>query len=147
MASLDMYYLPDELYYDRDSHIWARYEDGRVVLGLDMLGQESMGDLAFISLEPIGREVQRGEVIGSVEAAKMVAPLIAPVSGHIVQKNEQVGQTPRLVREQPYDDGWLLVLEPSDWETESQELISGQARVGRFLEREIKRYREQGWIE
>ncbi len=146
MASFDKYYLPDDLYYDRDSHIWARYQDGKIVLGLDMLGQESMGDLAYISFEPAGREVQRGQVIGSIEAAKMVAPLVAPVSGRIVDKNDQVARTPNLIRDHPYDEGWLVVMELTDWETESAQLISGPSRISRFLLQETARYREQGWI-
>jgi len=146
MASTGNYTLPDDLYYERDSHLWLRAENGRVTIGLDVLGQESMGDMAYVSFEPIDTEAHRGEPVGSLEAAKMVAPLLAPVSGIIVKRNDVLTRTPHLINEHPYDEGWLLVLEPTRWIEESEALLSGAENIQIFLADELKRYREQGWI-
>jgi glycine cleavage system H protein len=147
MASIDNYTLPDDLYYHRDSHLWLRVQNGQVTIGLDVLGQESMGDIAYVSFEPVGTRAQSGDPVGSMEAAKMVAPFLAPVSGIIVKRNEVLARTPHLINEHPYDEGWLLVLEPTRWAEESKALLSGAHDVQAFLEEELKRYREQGWID
>jgi glycine cleavage system H protein len=86
-----------------------------------------LGELAYISLQAVGLPVKRGESIGMLEAAKMTIDLVAPVSGIIVARNEQAIQNPGLVNRDPYGEGWLLALEPSRWEEESQRLITGPA--------------------
>jgi glycine cleavage system H protein len=101
----------------------------------------------YIQLEAEGTRVSRGDPIGSVEAAKMVSPLYAPISGTIARRNEAVLRNPALVNADPYGRGWLVELEPSHWEAEAAELIHGADRVARWLEEEVARYREQGWIE
>lgn len=147
MATLGKYNLPDDLYYERESHLWLKVIDARVLIGLDVLGQESMGDMAYIGFEPVGREVKRGDGLGTLEAAKMVAPILAPISGKIAARNENVARNPRLVNSSPYTDGWLLEMEPSHWNEEKKSLVGGAESVRKFLEQEIKRYKEQGWIE
>ncbi len=147
MATIDNYTRPDDLYYERDAHLWLRAESDRVTIGLDALGQESMGDMAYVSIEPAGREARRGEPIGSLEAAKMVAPLLAPISGKIVAWNDALARRPHLVNERPYGEGWLVVLEPTRWAEEAAALVSGAENVLAFLSEEVKRYREQGWID
>lgn len=146
MATIGKYTLPDDLYYDRDSHLWLRCNGPTVTIGLDMLGQEAMGDMAYVGFEAPPRSVQRGEPIGSLEAAKMVAPIQAPISGRLIRINEAVLRNPRLINTSPYDKGWLVEMEPSAWETDVQDLIAGAAQVHAFLEAEVKRYQEQGWI-
>lgn len=147
MATVGDYTLPDDLYYDREHHLWVRFDDGRAAVGLDALGQAAMGDVVYIQLEPEGTQVSRGEPIGSVEAAKMVSPLYAPISGTVVQHNPAVRHNPSLVNTDPYGRGWLVELEPSRWDEEAAALIHGPARVARWLEEEVARYRSQGWID
>jgi glycine cleavage system H protein len=147
MATLAKYTLPDDLYYDRDSHLWLRRDTDTIILGLDMLGQASMGDLAYISFEATGKQVRRGEALGSMEAAKMVAPILSPISGEIIKRNEDLTRTPQLVHESPYDQGWLFVIRPTKWDEESQDLLSGAEAIQSFLGQELRRYQEQGWID
>jgi len=73
--------------------------------------------------------------------------LLAPVSGIIVKRNDVLTRTPHLINEHPYDEGWLLVLEPTRWIEESEALLSGAENIQMFLADELKRYREQGWID
>jgi len=147
------YSFPAELYYDRSTHLWVRrapkgcFAKGEVVtIGLDALGLESLGDMAYISLQATGLPVRRGEAVGSMEAAKMVGDLIAPVSGTIAARNEAVLRDPGLVNRDPYGKGWLLQLRPSDWARESAELVYGD-ELAAWVEAEIERYRSQGWID
>lgn len=140
------YSFPPDLYYDGASHIWVRNDGQVVTIGLDALGLESLGDMAYVSLQAVGSRVQRGEPLGTLEAAKMVGDLLAPVSGTIAAHNEEVLRDPTRVNRDPYGAGWLVQMTPSDWEAASAQLVHGAALTG-WLEAEIARYRSQGWIE
>ena len=140
------YSFPADLYYDRSNHIWVRHDGEVVTVGLDALGLESLGDMAYISLQAAGFAAWRGEPVGALEAAKMVGDLVAPVSGAITARNEAVLSDPGLVNRDPYGEGWLLQLAPSDWARESAALVHGDG-VAAWVEAEIERYRSQGWIE
>jgi glycine cleavage system H protein len=140
------YSFPPELYYDRSAHVWARADGDTVTIGLDALGLESLGDIAYLSLHPAGVPVRRGEAVGSVEAAKMVGDLLAPVSGVIVARNEAVLRDPGLVNRDPYGEGWIARIAPSEWARESAELVHG-IDLKPWVEAEIERYRAQGWTD
>jgi len=140
------YLFPQDLYYDNATHTWARYENGVVTIGLDSLGLESLGDMAYISLQAAGMPVRRGESIGSLEAAKMVGDVIAPVGGVIAARNEDVLRDPSLINRDPYGAGWILQITPSAWDADSAQLVHG-ADVSAWVESEIERYRSQGWID
>lgn len=139
--------LPSDRHYDPTSHLWAQVDPatGRVLVGIDTLGLAALGDLAYITLQAVGMPVRRGESIGTLEAAKMTGDIIAPVSGVIAARNDAAVRNPALVNESPYDEGWLIALEPEDWPGESPLLVSGDA-LPAWVEAENQRYHEQGWI-
>ncbi len=152
LASTDQisetYHIPNDRYYDREHHTWVKYKLGtdRVFVGLDTLGLAALGDLAYISLQAIGIPIKRGEAIGVLEAAKMTGELIAPLGGVLVDRNEAVLRDPYLVNSDPYNKGWIIAIEPANWENESAALISGEA-IPAWIEAEIERYRAQGWLD
>jgi glycine cleavage system H protein len=146
MPSNGHFFFPTELYYDSATHVWVRHEGHTVTIGLDALGLESLGDMAYLSLQAVGFPAQRGESVGTVEAAKMVGDLIAPVSGAITTRNEEVLRDPGLINRDPYGEGWILQITASHWERESAELVHG-AGLKAWADSEIERYRSQGWIE
>lgn len=142
------YEIPSDRAYDREHHMWAQYDSAtnQVSVGMDTLGLASLGDLAYVTLQAVGIPVQRGQSMGTLEAAKMTGDIIAPISGVIVARNDSTVSNPALVNQHPYSDGWMMVIKPSDWENESQQLISGDG-LPAWIESEIKRYRSQGWID
>jgi glycine cleavage system H protein len=146
MSTNGHYSFPPDLYYDRVTHVWVRRDAETVTLGLDALGLESLGDMAYVSLQAAGAPVRRGAAMGSLEAAKMVGDLIAPVSGVITARNEEILRDPGLVNRDPYGAGWIARITPSDWARESAELVHG-AELARWVEAEVERYRSQGWID
>ena len=148
MNTADTYYIPADRAYDRDSHMWAQVDsaNGNVTVGIDTLGLASLGDLAYVTLKDVGTKIERGQSMGTLEAAKMTGDLIAPVSGVIVARNDETVNNPALVNQSPYEDGWMVVIKPSDWENESTQLVSGDD-LPAWVESEIKRYRMQGWID
>jgi glycine cleavage system H protein len=147
MSDIATYHLPDDRLYDGEQHLWVRRDGGtgQAAVGLDALGLAAMGDLAYVALHPVGTTVRRGEPIGSLEAAKMTGDLIAPISGVLVERNSAVLRDPTLINRDPYGAGWLVAIEPADWERESPALIAGAA-LPAWVAAETERYRTQGWI-
>ncbi len=84
--------------------------------------------------------------MGSMEAAKMTGELYAPISGIVIEKNDAVLQNPLLVNEEPYDNGWLVKVEPTNWEKESTAMVSGDKLPG-WVEHEIERFETQGILD
>ncbi len=148
MKPTAIYEFPDDRYYDAANHQWAKLDakSGHVLVGIDSLGLEALGELAYISLRTTGTSVRRGESIGTLEAAKMTGDVFAPVSGILVTRNERVLRDPLLINGDPYNEGWIVTIEPSDWEAESSELVHGPA-LPAWVEAEIERYRSQGWVD
>lgn len=142
------YHIPDDRHYDSEHHMWAKLEPetGRVIVGIDLLGLAALGDLAYISLSAQGMPVKQGEAIGVLEAAKMTGDLIAPVSGLLVDRNEAVLRDPYLINTDPYQAGWIVAIEPDNWQAEAASLISGSA-LPAWIEAETERYRAQGWLD
>jgi glycine cleavage system H protein len=141
------FHIPKDRYYDGANHLWARVDSatGRVIIGLDELGLQALGDLVYITLKEVGTPVKRGEAVGTLEAAKMTGDIIAPASGILIGRNESVLRDPSLVNRDPYDTGWIVSLDPTNWKKESTTLVSGAA-IPEWLAAEVERYRKQGWI-
>ena len=137
-------HIPNDRHYDRAHHLWARLDEGsgRVRVGVDAIGLESLGELAYVALEAKGESVTRGEAVGSLEAAKMTTTIASPLSGTIVGRNEAVLADPLAVNRDPYESGWLLELEPSRWQQDAARLISGDA-IAAWAAAEIDRLRAE----
>lgn len=144
MSDTASYHIPDDRLYDGAQHLWVQHNPttGQVTVGLDALGLASMGDLAYVTLRATGTAVRRGEPLGSLEAAKMTGDLNAPVSGTLVSANPAVLRDPSLINRDPYGDGWLVTIAPSDWKGESATLIAGAA-LPEWVAAETERYRTQ----
>jgi glycine cleavage system H protein len=107
--------LPDELLYSKE-HLWIRVEEGRAVIGITDHAQESLGAISAIELPAIGDELEQDDSFGTVEARKTVAELYAPVSGPVLEVNSEIVDSPEIINDDPYDAGWLLVVEMADSE-------------------------------
>src|SRR5574341_2626385 len=110
------YDVPSDRSYDGEHHMWVQYDlaSGDVFVGIDTLGLASLGVLAYVTLKEVGASLQRGESLGTLEAAKMTGDLIAPVSGTIVARNDATVSNPALVNQSPYADGWMVIIKPRD---------------------------------
>ena len=141
------FHVPDDRCYDPVNHMWVRADPstGRIVVGIDSMGLAALGDLVYIALKDVGTAVKRGEAVGTLEAAKMTGDLIAPVTGILIGCNPNVVRDPTLVNRDPYDTGWIVSLDPTDWRNESAALVAGEA-IPAWVEAEVERYRSQGWI-
>ncbi|HID26514.1 MAG TPA: glycine cleavage system protein GcvH [Methanosarcinales archaeon] len=131
---LEGYELPDELYYTED-HTWARVEDdGTVTVGMDHFGATSVGEIEFIDLPMVDDEFEVGDAFGSVESAKWVGGLMMPVTGRVIEVNEEVEDDPEIMAEDPYGDGWLIKVDPDDLDNDLKKLYHGDSVKDWFIE-------------
>ncbi len=106
--------IPSDLRY-RDSHEWVRVEgDGTVVVGISDHAQGELGDMVFVELPEPGMSYDQGEACAVIESVKAASDVYAPLSGEVVKANGQLEDSPELVNSDPYGDGWLFRLLPSD---------------------------------
>ena len=125
--------LPDDRRYTRE-HECAREQDGRGTVGITDYAQDQLGDIVFVDLPEMGSDVQAGQPLGEVESTKSVADVFSPISGKVVEVNEAVESSPELINSDPYGDGWLVVIEPT--EAGSVESLMSSEDYGRHLENE-----------
>ncbi len=120
----DNEWLPTDRLYDVQSYVWVRQDadTGHLTVGLGSPQIASFGDLVYLNLVKPGSTVTRGDVLGSVEAAKMTGEILSPVSGTIVNRNESALKNPRLVSDDPYEAGWLFTIQPSSYLSEKHQL-------------------------
>ncbi|AKG73246.1 glycine cleavage system protein GcvH [Salinicoccus halodurans] len=116
---------PKDLKYSED-HEWVKQEDGKVRLGITEFAQSELGDIVFVELPSEGDEITKGESFGSVESVKTVSELYAPLSGTVVEINEELEDSPELVNESPYEGAWMVVIELSD-ESQLDSLMDADA--------------------
>lgn len=106
--------VPDELRYTEE-HEWLEVvDDGKVRVGITDYAQDQLGDVVFVELPEVGAEFATGDMVAEVESTKSVAEVYAPVAGAIVEVNGGLVDTPELVNQSPYGDGWFVVIEPSE---------------------------------
>ncbi|HET7627545.1 MAG TPA: glycine cleavage system protein GcvH [Bacillales bacterium] len=105
--------IPKELRYSEE-HEWVKVEGDRVRIGITDFAQDELGDIVFVELPEEGDEIEADEPFGSVESVKTVSELYAPVSGKVVEVNEELDDSPEYVNESPYEKAWMIVVEPSD---------------------------------
>jgi glycine cleavage system H protein len=104
---------PKELRYSEE-HEWVKTEGNTVRIGITHFAQSELGDIVFVELPEVGDTVTADEPFGSVESVKTVSELYAPVSGKVVEVNEDLNDNPEYVNESPYEKAWMIVVEPTD---------------------------------
>ena len=117
--------LPADLRY-ADDHEWARLEDDKVRVGLDDYAQDQLGDIVFVELPQAGDTFKKGEVFATVESVKAVSECYMPVGGKIVSVNNDLEESPELVNNSPYGDGWFVVINPGN-SSEMDTLMTSEA--------------------
>ncbi|WP_031513805.1 glycine cleavage system protein GcvH [Desulfofalx alkaliphila] len=112
----------DDIYYFEE-HTWAKLEGDTVRVGITDFAQDNLGDIIFIELPQVGESFDKGEEFGQAESAKTVSSLYMPVSGEIVEVNDQLEDAPENVNSSPYQEGWMIVVKARDPE-ELKNLLS-----------------------
>lgn len=105
--------IPENLKYTKD-HEWIKIEDGVATVGITDFAQGELGDIVYVDIDTVDENIDQNEVFGSVEAVKTVSDLFMPLSGEIIEFNENLEDAPEKVNSDPYGDGWMIKIKISD---------------------------------
>lgn len=105
--------FPDDLRYSTD-HEWVRVEDGRARIGITDYAQDALGDVVYVEVPEVGTTVTSRAKVSEVESTKSVSDIYAPVSGTVVEVNADLADGPERLNDDPYGEGWICVIEPTD---------------------------------
>jgi glycine cleavage system H protein len=114
----------ENLFYTKE-HEWVSLEDSVAVVGITDYAQGALGDVTFIELPKVGREVEQFEQCVAVESVKAASDVYSPLSGKIIEINEELENNPGLINQSCYQDGWIIKLEPADL-NEKEKLMSAE---------------------
>jgi glycine cleavage system H protein len=106
--------LPGDLMYTREHEWLRREEDGSVTIGITDHAQEALGDLVYVELPEVGQDLDSGGDMAVVESVKAASDVYAPISGAVVAVNEELGDDPEKINADPYGDGWIVRIKPSE---------------------------------
>lgn len=139
MTTIGSYEFPDELYYDQE-HSWVRVEGNVATIGLTMFGQDLAGEIVYVEMPLVGRQVTKGDAFMSMESGKWVGRIKSPVTGTISAANEELEWESSTVNEDPYGEGWLAQIELDD-PSELEDLMKADSsEFAAFIAAERKKY-------
>ena len=124
---------PDDIKYHRE-HAWVRVEGKRATIGITDYAQQQMGDIVYVDLPESDTEIDADSELSEIESTKATSPVISPVSGTVVEINEDLADSPEIINEDPYGNGWLVTLDMND-PSELNDLMS-KSEYEKFLKEE-----------
>lgn len=113
---------PEEYYYTKD-HEWIKIEGDEAIVGITDFAQKQLGDVVYVELPEVGASFEFHQSLGVIESVKAVSDIYSPISGEVVAVNEELDESPEMVNEDPYENGWIIRLKLKD-ETEVEKLMS-----------------------
>lgn len=122
MVKVDEYEVPEGLYYTKEFG-WVKVEGDKARIGITDYAQKQLREIVYAELPSPGTSTKQNDPYGTVESVKAVSDLIAPITGTIEEVNEEVQSKPELLNEDPYTKGWLLVVKPTDLQTELSNIM------------------------
>jgi glycine cleavage system H protein len=125
MATIGDFEFPDELFYLLEQDTWVRLDDdGNATVGITSLGTHISGQFIEFMPKPVGTRVERDRALGLLEMSKVIRSARSPVGGVLLEANARVTHEPGLINTSPYRDGWLVRLQPTDWERDRDLLVT-----------------------
>lgn len=118
------YKVLEGLYYTKE-HIWVKIEGDVATIGITDYGQHQLGDIVFVDMPEKDRDVEAGEVIASVESVKAISEIYAPLTGRIIEINEELANDPSVINSDPYGDGWICDIHIKD-KSEVEDLMTAE---------------------
>lgn len=116
--------FPDDVKYTK-THEWVRVSDGLATIGITEYAQEELGDIVNIELPAPGAVVHAGQPMGSVDSVKAVSDLLSPVTGEILEVNDDLEVSPEIINQEPYRSGWIIIVRMDD-PSEAAELMTSE---------------------
>jgi len=128
MVKVEDYEVPENLYYHKE-YLWASVENGKVKIGMTDFAQQQLNNIIEVGLPSVGDVITQDEPFGTLESVKSVSDLVAPVSGTIEAVNEELESKPDLLNEDPYGEGWILIVAPTNLDADLKEIMNFDAAV------------------
>ena len=117
------YRVLEGFYYSKE-HEWAKVEQtGKVRIGITDYAQKTLHEIIFVEIVNVGTKLKQMEMIGTVESIKAVSDVFCPISGEVIETNEDLNMTPELINQDPYEKGWIVLLNPDNLENELSQLM------------------------
>jgi len=136
------YDFPDELYYEKN-HFWAKPDDdGNVIFGATDFFQKLAGEIVYIALPMQGAKAKQGQSLSSLESGKWVGKIFAPVTGEIVEANAELEDSPELINDSCYDEGWIAKIKPDNLEADLANLLKAGPEYGEFIKAESEKHKK-----
>lgn len=135
---LEGYFFPDDLKYEKN-HFWAKVEGDLVTTGATEFISKQAGEITFVDLPEQGDELTQGKPFGSIESGKWVGRIYAVVSGKVAEVNTVLEDEPEKINEDPYGEGWICKIEPSNLAADMAALMEPNAAYEQFIREEIVR--------
>ncbi len=133
MATANNCNVPEDLLYWVREHVWVRPEDdGTITIGMTDAAQHLAGPIVTATPKKVGRKVRKAKSSGTVESSKWVGPIKSPVNGEILASNEAVINNPKILNEDPYGEGWFVRVQPTDWDADKADLVTGAQAVADY---------------
>jgi glycine cleavage system H protein len=120
------YHVPDDLLYTKE-HEWAKAEGASVRVGITDYAAKTLNDVVYVTSPKVGSKVEQLKSMGTVESIKAVSEIYSPVSGTVSKVNTGLDTHPELINKSPYGEGWLVVVEPSNFSSEKKSLLDAKA--------------------
>ncbi|MHA1440973.1 MAG: glycine cleavage system protein H, partial [Candidatus Heimdallarchaeota archaeon] len=141
MITIEEYEFDENLHYftGGDGHVWLeKLDDGKIKVGFDDFGQKLAGKILFVRTVPPGKARKKGSSLGTIETGKYVGAVRCPVNGTIVEINQAVKDTPALINDDPYGNGWIAIIEPDNLEEDlKSDMIFGADALKEWIIAEV----------
>lgn len=125
--------IPEDRYYWIEKHVWVRDDgDELLTLGITDPAQHLAARVVAVTVKKVGKVLERGQSVATVESGKWVGPVPTPVNGEVVAVNERLAAEPTLVNSDPYGEGWVVRLRASVWSVQRSELVTGEHGVAEY---------------
>jgi len=131
MRVLD-YEIPDKLYYSKE-HEWVRVEEKQVFVGITDYAEKQLHEIVYVEVPKVGTSIKQFQIMGTVESVKSVSDIFAPVSGKIIEVNNELSESPELLNQDPYGGGWIAKVSLTDFDKDLEKLMSAQ-EYARYIE-------------
>ena len=126
---------PDNLQYHKE-HTWIKLSGKKVTIGITDYAQDALGDILYIDLPEVDTDVEANSEIGEIESTKATSSIISPVSGRVIEANENLSESPEIINEDPYGKGWIAILEIDD--TSELDDLMDASEYTKYVEEEVK---------
>ena len=127
--------FPDDVSYHKE-HSWVKVSGKKAKIGISYYAQETLGDIVYVDIPEIDSTVDAGTELTQIESTKTTSSVISPVSGTVLEFNEELGDSPEIINEDPYDKGWIVIIEMDD-ESQLDDLMDA-ADYEKYIEDEVK---------